>query len=162
MNSKRELVWCISSILAKFVHRPNTIIIIVDLSLCFRAPWLLLTLYLTLFKLYMYLPVSSKNIQKASSKKYPKSIMHFMTLRFWISCNWVFYTLLGLALILWLTSQKSCESLRFVFEYRAIFKMNTADSMLRGSTNMWITFDSGTTSESKSGFCRATVEPNCN
>ena len=63
---------------------------------------------------------------------------------------------------------KSCrnfisKSLRFVFEYRAIFKMNTADSMLRGSTNMWIKFHSGTTFESKSGFCHATVEPNnCN
>ena len=54
------------------------------------------------------------------------------------------------------------KSLRFVFEYRAIFKINTADSMLRGTTNMWIRLDSGTTSESKSGFCRATVEPNCN
>ena len=54
------------------------------------------------------------------------------------------------------------KSLCFVFEYCAIFKMNTADSMLRGSTNMWIKFHPGMTFESKSGFCRATVEPNCN
>ena len=53
------------------------------------------------------------------------------------------------------------KSLHFTFGYGTIFKVNNVDSMFLGSTNNWITFDCGATSESKSCFCRATVEPNC-